>query len=171
MSLLGGQMQFACSNLGALLAHFRSGALRPLMTTTREPLKDCPTARRREVSGGRRWKASQHGRRWPDLRACRATSSSAGQTCWRSSRAIPRGSQVSRKLAAYPRCAALRKQTSSYATVSALRAARRTPGPASVAPVLRITARKSGGGYSEVRIWMTIHIRFEAAFPVQDCAR
>ncbi len=47
-SLLGGHVQFACSNLGALLAHFRSGALRPLMTTTREPLKelpDTPTAR------------------------------------------------------------------------------------------------------------------------------
>jgi tripartite-type tricarboxylate transporter receptor subunit TctC len=47
-SLLGGQVQFACSNLGALLPHFRSGALRPLMTTTREPLKevpDAPTAR------------------------------------------------------------------------------------------------------------------------------
>ncbi|MDB5863192.1 MAG: bug11, partial [Betaproteobacteria bacterium] len=41
-SLLGGHVQFACSNLGALLGHFRSGALRPLMTTTREPLKDLP---------------------------------------------------------------------------------------------------------------------------------
>ncbi|MEO8441375.1 MAG: tripartite tricarboxylate transporter substrate binding protein, partial [Betaproteobacteria bacterium] len=30
VSLLGGQTQFACSNLGALLAHFRSGALKPL---------------------------------------------------------------------------------------------------------------------------------------------
>jgi tripartite-type tricarboxylate transporter receptor subunit TctC len=47
-SLAGGQVQFACSNLGALLPHFRSGTLRPLMTTTREPLKalpDAPTAR------------------------------------------------------------------------------------------------------------------------------
>jgi tripartite-type tricarboxylate transporter receptor subunit TctC len=47
-SLSGGHVQFACSNLGALLPHFRSGALRPLMTTTREPLKelpDVPTAR------------------------------------------------------------------------------------------------------------------------------
>jgi tripartite-type tricarboxylate transporter receptor subunit TctC len=47
-SLLGGQVQFACSNVGALLGHFRSGTLRPLMTTTREPLKelpDVPTAR------------------------------------------------------------------------------------------------------------------------------
>jgi len=47
-SLLGGHVHFACSNLGALLPHFKSGALRPLMTTTREPLKelpDVPTAR------------------------------------------------------------------------------------------------------------------------------
>jgi tripartite-type tricarboxylate transporter receptor subunit TctC len=47
-ALVGGHVQFACSNLGALLGHFRSGALRPLMTTTRERLKelpDVPTAR------------------------------------------------------------------------------------------------------------------------------
>jgi tripartite-type tricarboxylate transporter receptor subunit TctC len=47
-ALLGGQVQFACSNLGALLGQIRSGALRPLMTTTRERLKalpDVPTAR------------------------------------------------------------------------------------------------------------------------------
>jgi tripartite-type tricarboxylate transporter receptor subunit TctC len=47
-SLAGGHVQFACSNLGALLGQFRSGTLRPLMTTTREPLKelpDVPTAR------------------------------------------------------------------------------------------------------------------------------
>jgi tripartite-type tricarboxylate transporter receptor subunit TctC len=47
-SLLGGHTQFACSNLGALLGHFRAGTLRALMTTTREPLKelpDTPTAR------------------------------------------------------------------------------------------------------------------------------
>jgi tripartite-type tricarboxylate transporter receptor subunit TctC len=43
-SLVGGHVQFACSNLGALLAHFRSGALRPLMTTTRERLKELPEA-------------------------------------------------------------------------------------------------------------------------------
>jgi tripartite-type tricarboxylate transporter receptor subunit TctC len=41
-ALLGGHVQFACSNLGALLVHFRSGALRPLMTTTRQPLKELP---------------------------------------------------------------------------------------------------------------------------------
>jgi tripartite-type tricarboxylate transporter receptor subunit TctC len=47
-ALLGGQVQFACSNLGALLGQFQSGKLRALMTTTREPLKelpDVPTAR------------------------------------------------------------------------------------------------------------------------------
>lgn len=47
-ALLGGHVQFACSNLGALLPHFRSGALRVLMTTTPEHLKelpDAPTAR------------------------------------------------------------------------------------------------------------------------------
>src|SRR5258705_1106696 len=41
-ALLGGQVDFACSNLGALLPHFRSGALRALMTTTAQPLKDLP---------------------------------------------------------------------------------------------------------------------------------
>jgi putative tricarboxylic transport membrane protein len=44
VSLLGGHTQFACSNLGALLGHFQSGTLRPLMTTTREPLKELPNA-------------------------------------------------------------------------------------------------------------------------------
>jgi tripartite-type tricarboxylate transporter receptor subunit TctC len=47
-SLVGGHVQFACSNLGALLGQFRAGTLRPLMTTTRERLKelpDVPTAR------------------------------------------------------------------------------------------------------------------------------
>jgi len=47
-ALLGGQVDFACSNLGALLGNLRAGALRALMTTTREPLKelpDTPTAR------------------------------------------------------------------------------------------------------------------------------
>jgi tripartite-type tricarboxylate transporter receptor subunit TctC len=41
-ALLGGHVQFACSNLGALLGPFRSGALRALMTTTRRALKDLP---------------------------------------------------------------------------------------------------------------------------------
>jgi putative tricarboxylic transport membrane protein len=41
-ALIAGHVQFACSNLGALLGHFRSGTLRALMTTTRERLKDMP---------------------------------------------------------------------------------------------------------------------------------
>jgi tripartite-type tricarboxylate transporter receptor subunit TctC len=47
-ALVGGHVQFVCSNLGALLGQFRAGTLRPLMTTTRQPLKelpDVPTAR------------------------------------------------------------------------------------------------------------------------------
>jgi tripartite-type tricarboxylate transporter receptor subunit TctC len=48
-ALIAGQVDFACSNLGALLPHFRSRSLRALMTSTYEPLKelpDVPTARR-----------------------------------------------------------------------------------------------------------------------------
>jgi tripartite-type tricarboxylate transporter receptor subunit TctC len=41
-ALLGGQVDFACSNLGALLPHFRAGTLRALVTTTAQPLKDLP---------------------------------------------------------------------------------------------------------------------------------
>jgi tripartite-type tricarboxylate transporter receptor subunit TctC len=41
-ALVAGQVDFACSNLGVLLVHIRSGALRALMTTTREPLKELP---------------------------------------------------------------------------------------------------------------------------------
>lgn len=65
-ALLGGQVDFACSNLGALLGHLRSGALRALMTTTREPLRelpDVPTAR----SLG-----------WPQMEALAAWSALAG---------------------------------------------------------------------------------------------
>lgn len=65
-SLVGGHVQFACSNLGALLAQFRAGTLRPLMTTTREPLKelpDVPTAR----SLG-----------WPEMESLAAWSALAG---------------------------------------------------------------------------------------------
>ncbi len=65
-SLAGGHVQFACSNLGALLAQFRAGTLRPLMTTTREPLKelpDVPTAR----SLG-----------WPEMESLAAWSALAG---------------------------------------------------------------------------------------------
>src|SRR5258708_10135168 len=41
-ALLGGQVDFACSNLGALLPHFNSGALRALMTTMPQPLRELP---------------------------------------------------------------------------------------------------------------------------------
>jgi len=41
-ALLAGDVQFACSNLGTLLPHFRSGTLRALMTTMPKPLKDLP---------------------------------------------------------------------------------------------------------------------------------
>jgi tripartite-type tricarboxylate transporter receptor subunit TctC len=44
VSLLGGQTQFVCSNLGALLPHFQAGTLRPLMTTTPQALKELPNA-------------------------------------------------------------------------------------------------------------------------------
>jgi tripartite-type tricarboxylate transporter receptor subunit TctC len=66
VSLLGGQTQFACSNLGALLPHFRSGALRPLMTTTREPLKYLPTAPTARSQG------------WPEMESLAAWSALAG---------------------------------------------------------------------------------------------
>ena len=66
VSLLGGQTQFACSNLGALLPHFRSGALRPLMTTTREPVKDLPAVPTARSLG------------WPEMERLAAWSALAG---------------------------------------------------------------------------------------------
>jgi putative tricarboxylic transport membrane protein len=66
VSLLGGQVQFACSNLGALLGHFRSGTLRPLMTTTREPLKELPNAPTARSLG------------WPEMESLAAWSALAG---------------------------------------------------------------------------------------------
>ncbi|MGH8617045.1 MAG: tripartite tricarboxylate transporter substrate binding protein [Burkholderiales bacterium] len=66
VSLISGQTQFACSNLGALLAHFRSGALRPLMTTTREPLKELPNAPTARSLG------------WPEMERLAAWSALAG---------------------------------------------------------------------------------------------
>ena len=65
-SLLGAHVQFACSNLGALLAHFRSGALRPLMTTMREPLKELPDAPTARSLG------------WPEMEQLAAWSALAG---------------------------------------------------------------------------------------------
>lgn len=66
LSLLAAQTQFACSNLGALLAHFRSGALRGLMTTTREPLKDLPGVPTARSLG------------WPEMESLAAWSALAG---------------------------------------------------------------------------------------------
>jgi tripartite-type tricarboxylate transporter receptor subunit TctC len=41
-ALLAGQVDFACSNLGALLGQLKSGALRALMTTMPAPLPELP---------------------------------------------------------------------------------------------------------------------------------
>jgi putative tricarboxylic transport membrane protein len=41
-ALVAGQVQFACSNLGALLGQLKSGSVRALMTTMPEPLKELP---------------------------------------------------------------------------------------------------------------------------------
>ena len=65
-ALLGGQVQFACSNLGALLGHFRAGTLRPLMTTTRDPLKDLPNVPTARSLG------------WPQMERLAAWSAFAG---------------------------------------------------------------------------------------------
>ena len=65
-ALVAGQVQFACSNLGALLGQLKSGAVRALMTTMPEPLKelpDVPTAR----SLG-----------WPEMESLAAWSALAG---------------------------------------------------------------------------------------------
>jgi len=66
VSLLGGHTQFACSNLGALLGHLQSGALKPLMTTTREPLKELPGVPTARSLG------------WPELESLAAWSALAG---------------------------------------------------------------------------------------------
>jgi len=66
VSLLGGHTQFACSNLGALLGHFQAGTLRPLMTTTREPLKELPNAPTARSLG------------WPEMESLAAWSALAG---------------------------------------------------------------------------------------------
>jgi tripartite-type tricarboxylate transporter receptor subunit TctC len=41
-ALVAGQVQFACSNLGALIGQLKSGTLRALMTTMPEPPKELP---------------------------------------------------------------------------------------------------------------------------------
>src|SRR4029077_467608 len=65
-ALLGGQVQFTCSNLGALLGHFRAGTLRPLMTTMREPLKELPNVPTGRSLG------------WPEMERLAAWSALAG---------------------------------------------------------------------------------------------
>ena len=65
-SLAGGHVQFACSNLGALLSHFRASTLRPLMTTTREPLKELPEVPTARSLG------------WPEMERLAAWSALAG---------------------------------------------------------------------------------------------
>jgi tripartite-type tricarboxylate transporter receptor subunit TctC len=65
-ALLSGQVQFTCSNLGALLGHFQSGALRPLMTTTRQPLKELPGVPTARSLG------------WPEMERLAAWSALAG---------------------------------------------------------------------------------------------
>ena len=65
-ALVGGHVQFACSNLGALLGQFRAGTLRPLMTTTREPLKELPDVPTARALG------------WPEMERLAAWSALAG---------------------------------------------------------------------------------------------
>jgi putative tricarboxylic transport membrane protein len=65
-ALLGGQVQFACSNLGALLPQFHGGKLRALMTTTREPLKELPEVPTARSLG------------WPQMESLAAWSALAG---------------------------------------------------------------------------------------------
>jgi tripartite-type tricarboxylate transporter receptor subunit TctC len=65
-ALLGGHVQFACSNLGALLPHFKSGALRALMTTTRERLTEMPEVPTARALG------------WPGMERLAAWSALAG---------------------------------------------------------------------------------------------
>jgi tripartite-type tricarboxylate transporter receptor subunit TctC len=65
-ALLGGHVQFACSNLGALLGQFRSGTLRPLMTTTGERLKELPEVPTARSLG------------WPEMENLAAWSALAG---------------------------------------------------------------------------------------------
>ena len=65
-ALLGGQVQFACSNLGALLPHLKSGTLRALMTTTRERLPELPEVPTARALG------------WPEMEKLAAWSALAG---------------------------------------------------------------------------------------------
>jgi tripartite-type tricarboxylate transporter receptor subunit TctC len=65
-ALVAGQVDFACSNLGALLGQIRGGALRALMTTTAEPLKELPAVPSARALG------------WPQMENLAAWSALAG---------------------------------------------------------------------------------------------
>lgn len=65
-ALLGGHVQFVCSNLGALLGHFQAGSLKALMTTTRQPLKELPNVPTARTLG------------WPEMERLAAWSALAG---------------------------------------------------------------------------------------------
>ena len=118
VSLLGGQTQFACSNLGALLAHFRSGALRPLMTTTtREPLKDLPDVPTARSLG---WPQMESLAAWSALRRTSAPAARRGRALDRRAGEARARSRVARRCRENWRHTrdppALRKQTSCYAS-------------------------------------------------------
>jgi len=65
-ALIGGQVQFACSNLGALLGPLKSGTLRALMTTMPEPPKELPGVPTARSLG------------WPEMESLAAWSALAG---------------------------------------------------------------------------------------------
>ena len=65
-ALLAGQVQFACSNLGALLGPLKSGTLRALMTTMPQPPKEVPGVPTARSLG------------WPEMESLAAWSALAG---------------------------------------------------------------------------------------------
>ena len=65
-ALAGGHVQFACSNVGALLGQLRAGTLHALMTMTREPLKELPNVPTARSLG------------WPEMERMAAWSALAG---------------------------------------------------------------------------------------------
>ena len=65
-ALLGGQVQFACNNLGTLLSHLQAGSLRGLMTTTSARLKEAPAIPTARELG------------WPDMEKLAAWSALVG---------------------------------------------------------------------------------------------
>jgi tripartite-type tricarboxylate transporter receptor subunit TctC len=65
-ALVGGQVQFVCSNLGAMLGQFQAGTLKALMATTRQPLKELPNVPTARTLG------------WPEMEQLAAWSALAG---------------------------------------------------------------------------------------------